>query len=299
MCRSRFFNPTYSLRLVLRQLSLAFIIASAMLSMQPASAADSGLLKRVQDRGELRVGISLLPPWVMKDKDGNYTGFEIDVANQLALDMGVKVVFHEYEWKKMIPALTKNEIDILATGLSITPKRALIVTFSQPYSSSGYSLVTNLSLTRDFTSINDLNNKKVYVTAVTGTVSAELAQKIFPLASMDFRKTTEDATSAVINGTVHAFIAPSPVPEFISLKHPDEVDLPLNDPLLTTKEGFAINHGNQEMLNFLNAWITAHKADKWLKSTHDYWFKSLKWQSRIEDKTKDNSEKNKSKEQAR
>jgi polar amino acid transport system substrate-binding protein len=286
MCRLRFFNPAYSLRLVLRQLCFTLIIASTLLAMQPAAAASTDLLKRVLDRGELRVGISLLPPWIMKDKDGNYTGFEIDVANQLARDMGVKVVFHEYEWKKMIPALMNNEVDILATGLSITPKRALKIAFSDPYSSSGYSLVTNLSLTRDFTSIDDLNNKKVFITAVAGSVSAELAEKIFPQASMDFRKTTEDASSAVINGTVHAFVSPSPVPEFISLKHPDAVDLPLNDPLLTTREAFAINHGNQEMLNFLNAWITAHKADKWLKSTHDYWFKSLKWQRHVEDDAK-------------
>jgi polar amino acid transport system substrate-binding protein len=82
----------------------------------------------------------------------------------------------------------------------------------------------------------------------------------------------------VINGSVHAFVSSSPIPEFISLKHPKEVDLPLKDPLLTTKEAFAIRKNNQEMMNYLNAWITAHKADNWIDSSHKYWFKSLKWQ---------------------
>jgi polar amino acid transport system substrate-binding protein len=59
------------------------------------------------------------------------------------------------------------------------------------------------------------------------------------------------------------------------------VDLPLKNPLLTTKEAFAIRKNNQEMLNFLNSWIVAREADEWIESTHQYWFKSLKWQPQI------------------
>ena len=235
----------------------------------------------IQKSGELKVGVSILPPWVMKSKDGGLVGFEIDIAKQLAKDMGVKVKFKEYQWSNMIPALIKGEIDIIASGLSITPKRALEINYTQPYSSSGYSLVTNLSLTKDFTSIKNLNNEKVYITAVQGTVSADLAERIFPRAKLDLRKTEEDATSAVVNGTVHAFVSSSPIPEFISIKHPDEVDLPLKKPLLTTKEAFAIRKNNPEMMNYLNSWIIAHKADEWIDSSYKYWFKSLKWQPKV------------------
>jgi polar amino acid transport system substrate-binding protein len=183
----------------------------------------------------------------------------------------------------MIPALNKGEIDIIASGLSINPKRALEIDYSRPYSSSGYSLVTNLSLTKDFKNIEDLNNEKVYITVVSGTVSADLAKRVFPEATIDPRKTEKDATSALINGTVHAFVSSSPIPEFISLKHPDIVDLPLKKPLLTTKEAFAIKKNNQQMLNYLNSWIIAHDADNWIGSSHEYWFNSLKWQQQIAD----------------
>jgi len=82
---------------------------------------------------------------------------------------------------------------------------------------------------------------------------------------------------------VHAFVAPSPIPEFISLKHSDAVDLPLKNPLLTTKEAFAVAKGDQEILNFLNAWIIAHESDEWIESVHQYWFNSLKWQRQVVD----------------
>jgi polar amino acid transport system substrate-binding protein len=258
------------------------IVAFAFAFSQNLLASpDKDIFYSIQKNGEIRVGVSVLAPWVMKDKKGELIGFEIDVARQLAKDMGVKVSFKEYQWSKMIPALKKGEIDIIASGLSITPKRALEINYSQPYSSSGYSLVTNLSLTKDFTSIKDLNNEKVFITAVQGTVSADLAERVFPKAKLDLRKTEEDATSAVVNGSVHAFVSSSPIPEFISIKHPDEVDLPLKDPLLTTKEAFAINKNNQEMINYLNAWIIAHEADDWIESSHKYWFSSLKWQRQV------------------
>lgn len=247
-----------------------------------ASIADN-TLDQVMQRGELIVAVSILPPWVMKNKQGKLIGFEIDIANQLARDMGVKVTFKQYPWKAMIPALKKGEVDIIASGLSITPKRALEINFSDPYGSSGYSLVTNLDLTKDFTSIKDLDSDKVFIAALDGTVSAELVKKVFPKARLDTRKSEKDATSAVVNGTVHAFVSSSPVPEFIALKHPKDVDLPLKNPLLTTKEAFAVRKNNQEMLNFLNAWIIAHKADDWIDSSHQYWFNSLKWQRQVED----------------
>ena len=262
--------------------SRLFISLLLLLGIASSSvAASQDVFDQIIKKGEIRVGISIMAPWVMKDKDGNYVGFEIDVAKQLASDMGVKPVFKEYDWNKLIPALEKKEIDIIASGISITPKRGLKVRFSNPYSSSGYNLVSNLKLTRDFTSIKDLNDSKVFIGVVKGTVSESLAPKVFPRAKLDTFKDNQEATDAVVNGTIHAFVASAPTPRFVALNYPDEVDLPLQKPLLLTKEGFAINKHNPEMLAYLNSWIVAHDADSWLKSTHSYWFKSLSWRSKI------------------
>jgi len=263
-----------------------FLLVIVLFFSQLLNAASdkNDIFYDIQKKGEITVGISVLPPWIMKNKEGKYIGFEIDVANELARDMGVKLKFKEYQWDEMIPALKKGEIDIIASGLSITPKRSLEINFSVPYSSSGYSVVSNLSLTKDFTSIKDLNNEKVYIAVVKGTVSADLAKRVFPNAKLDIKDTADEATSAVINGTVNAFVSSSPIPEFITLKHPNEVDLPLKKPLLTTKEAFAVNKNNQEMLNFLNSWIIAHEASEWISSSHQYWFNTLKWQDQLDKK---------------
>ena len=74
-------------------------------------------------------------------------------------------------------------------------------------------------------------------------------------------------------------VASSPQPEFLALQHPGTLDLPLAKPLLSYKAGLAVKKGDQEWLNFLNAWVTARSADKWLSATHKYWFDSLEWQN--------------------
>ena len=61
------------------------------------------------------------------------------------------------------------------------------------------------------------------------------------------------------------------------MNNSDAIDLPLNDPLVGWAEALAVRKGEQDLLNFLNAWVTARKADRWLNTTRDYWFESLDW----------------------
>ena len=103
-------------------------------------------------KGTLRVGVSLFTPWTLK-KDGKLVGFEIDVANQLAKDLGVQLELKEFDWEAIIPALLAKKIDIISAGMVITPQRALKVSFSQPYANSGIGLATNMTLTKQFQSL--------------------------------------------------------------------------------------------------------------------------------------------------
>ena len=233
-------------------------------------------LESVLQNGTLRVGVSLFTPWTLK-KDGKLTGFEIDVANQLAKDLGVQLELKEYDWEAIIPALLAKKIDVISAGMVITPQRALKVSFSQPYANSGIGLATNMTLTKQFQSLGDLNHQDVTIGVVAGTVSEDLAKRVFPKAIIQSFQKSEEATQAVIGGKIHGYVEHNPIPTFIALEHPTKVDTPLSQPLLTTKAGFAVNKRDPDFINFLNAWIIAREADAWLPAAHDYWFKSLRW----------------------
>ncbi|MEL7448915.1 MAG: transporter substrate-binding domain-containing protein [Pseudomonadota bacterium] len=244
-----------------------------------ASADSARSLTDILDSGVLKVAVALYPPWAMRSDEGELRGFEIDVANRLARDMGVEVEFVVPVWDELVPTLMSGKADIIASGFSITPDRALKMNFSAPYSNSGTGLATNLSLTSDFDSLSDLNSKDVTIAVVTGTLSERLARSTFEAATFAEFDTSDLASDALVEGKAHAFVVANPVPRFISLRHPDKVDVPLPEPLRQSREAFAIRKGDPDFLAYLNAWINAHEADMWLQGHHDYWFNSLNWRA--------------------
>lgn len=248
--------------------------------IQSASAnetASHSSFNKIREKGTLRVGISLFTPWTLKGKNGELVGFEIDVAKKLSKDMGVTPKFISYDWEELIPALKGGQIDIIIAGMAITPQRALKVNFSLPYATSGISLATNIERTKHIKSVEELNRQSIKIGVISATVSEGLAKRIFNKASIMAFKKSNDAEDAIVAGKIHAYLEAKPIPRFIALDHPGKVDVPLSEPLLATKAGFAINKGDPDFLNFLNSWIIARETDTWLTSTHDYWFKSLKW----------------------
>ena len=133
----------------------------------------------------------------------------------------------------------------------------------------------------DETSLFDLINDKKWspsITTILNTVSEQLAEKVFSKAKIKAFVKSEDAISAVLEGKIHALVESSPVPQFLAMKYPDQVDAPLSKPLLSYKTGMAVKKGEQEFLNYLNAWITAREAEGWLPAKHKYWFESLEWE---------------------
>lgn len=247
------------------------------LALACASTATARPLQQVLNQGTLRVGVALAAPWALRDASGALIGFEVDVANQLADDMRVEAQILVYGFDELVQALESGEIDVIAAGLAITPDRALHVNFSTPYASSGISLATNLAATADVERLEDLNNKDYRIAAVAGSVAAQLAERILPLAQVVTFDDLESAAAALIAGDVDAYLEEEPVPTYLALENAETIDVPIARPLLQTRTGFAVNKGDPDFLAFLDAWILAREADTWLPTTHAYWFKSLAW----------------------
>jgi polar amino acid transport system substrate-binding protein len=234
-------------------------------------------LDDVLNKGTLRVGVSLYEPWVMQNKDGELYGYEIQVAEQLAKDLAVQIEFNIVEWEDLIDTLKKNNVDVIISGMAITPERALKVNYSDPYGYSGVSLAANIEKTKNINSLLELNASNVFIGVVSDSVSESVAKKVFNKASIKSFSKSKDAVEALLNSEIHALIEASPVPKFLALEFPSKVDAPLTKPLLSYKAAMAVNKGEQEFLNYLNSWITAREAEGWLPAKHKYWFETLDW----------------------
>lgn len=72
------------------------------------------------------------PPWAYVE-EGEFKGIAIDAMSAIAEDQGLQVEFRDMPWPSLIPALAQGRIDLLVTGLNVTPERAEVLDFSIPW----------------------------------------------------------------------------------------------------------------------------------------------------------------------
>ena len=238
-------------------------------------------LQTIRSRGTLRVGVSLFVPWVMHSNQGELIGYEADVARKLAEDLGVQVEFIQTSWPSIIAGLLTEDYDIIISGLSLTPQRALLINFSQPYSHSSSVLIANKKLAGKLTKAAQFNTEKITIGVVQGSVSEEIASRKFPKAAQQSFDSESHTIAALLSGKIFAIISSTPKTGYLLNQHGREVFQPFRQPLSLHAEGFGIRKGDADFLNFLNTWIEYNTQNGWLAERHQYWFDTIDWADQL------------------
>jgi len=264
--------------LMVMGLSLLFCQMAAGGEIQRKIAAES-TIEQIAKRGTIRVGMDVFVPWAMKNKKGELIGFEIDVARQLAEDMGVKVEFVPTKWSGIIPALIAGKFDVIIGGMAVTPKRNLKINFTSPYYYSSQGLLANKKKAEGF-SLADFNSPDVNIAARLGSTGALTAKKRFPQAKLRLFDDEPSAVQEVRNGRVHAMIASQPLPAHMAADLPDLLKA-YPDRLMKEPICFGVRKGDVDTLNFFNNWIEIVKSKGWIDERYSYWFESTVWKSEM------------------
>ncbi|MBI2299071.1 MAG: ABC transporter permease subunit [Armatimonadetes bacterium] len=97
----------------------------------------AGTLNQVRAAGVLRVGTdATYPPFESKTEAG-FEGFDIDLVERLARDLGVRVAWVNTAFDGIFPALLAGKFDLVASSVTITPERTAQMRFTRPYYNAG------------------------------------------------------------------------------------------------------------------------------------------------------------------
>ena len=99
----------------------------------PAFAADPADSEYVKEKGTLVVGITDFEPMDFKDEDGNWIGFDADMAAAFAEYLGVEVEFVEIEWDNKVLELNSKSIDCVWNGMTLTDEVTSSMACSNAY----------------------------------------------------------------------------------------------------------------------------------------------------------------------
>ena len=121
----------------------------------PAFAADPADSEYVKEKGTLVVGITDFEPMDFKDEDGNWIGFDADMAAAFAEYLGVEVEFVEIEWDNKVLELNSKSIDCVWNGMTLTDEVTSSMACSNAYCNNAQVVIIPAELADRYQTAED------------------------------------------------------------------------------------------------------------------------------------------------
>ncbi len=224
----------------------------------------------------LRVGVSANAPPLAYKAGNKLQGLEIDFARQLGTYLGRNIRFVELKWDNQIKALEEGRIDIIMSGLTITPKRAYRVTFAKPYMRSGQLLLVRSTEAQRFSSgIYSLMGDKPAIGTIKDTTGDFFITQTINNAKITRYRTSKRAVEALISKQIDVFVHDAPIICHYAAINENAKLTPILQ--LATEEylGWAVNKTDGALLQKLNDFITTGTEDNSLQTTIKRWLPYL------------------------
>ena len=237
--------------------------SSASQEEQPADTS----LKDIQDKGVLVVGMnaSFAPCefHLMMDGVDTIVGFDMDLAKEVAKDMGVELQIQEMEFAALITSLVSGQVDVVISGLAETEERRQTIDFSIPYYRDENVPIIRAEDAGKYTSLESLKDKKIGIEM--NTVEQPIAEDQLPDAEHVIMESWSALQLALKAGQIDALlsygltaqIAVARNPELMIAATPEGGHLVLDDTVINYKgSGIGVRKGSDALVEQLNKTIT-------------------------------------------
>ena len=230
----------------------------------------------------LRVGTSGgQPPFTMKSKQGQLIGYEIEMAELLTDAMNLELKFVEKPFSELLPALENGEVDIIMSGMTITPERNVNFTFAGPYIVSGKSILAKSKRLAVLNEMDEINKPMISIAALKGSTSQSFVKKHAPKAKLVTTADYESAVMMVLEDKVDILVADYPICVLSVLRHQDAGLATLEEPLTMEPIGIALTPDAFQLHNLLDNYLNALQISGILASLEEKWFQDGSWLFRL------------------
>ena len=209
-------------------------------------------------------------PLVYMDS-GELTGIEPATAKELGKLLKTKIVFKQYPWSELIPALEKGDIDVIMSGMSITAERSQRVAFTQPYLEIGQMAIIRKADIARLSQPRSMYRAGMRIGVEPGTTGEQYIAEYAAEAEVKPYQNPEKGFSALQNNEIDFFIHDAPTSWNLA-KGSDWPDLmALYTPLTKESIAWAVNKNNTQLLNTLNEALNTLKSTGTLNQIQYHW----------------------------
>lgn len=217
----------------------------------------------------LKMGTSAdFPPFESRNAEGKEVGFDIDLANHIADELGYTLKINDMKFDGLIGALQTGRVDMVLSGMSATDERKQNVDFSTEYNRSGEFFVTEKD--SDLKSIEDLEGKTVGVQL--GTIQEDGAKRLKETEGIDFEIKSLDNSILLIQELKTGRIDTAYMDKSVADGHVKEQDLGGFDDPTTSSPGMAVAFPkDSDLVDDVNKVLAEMEKDGTLQKLKDKW----------------------------
>lgn len=241
----------------MRRIALVAVLALAsVLSIAAQAQSAPSVLDEILESGVLKVGLTGdWRPMNLRDaSSGRYRGFDVDLAEALAKDLGAKVEIVPADWPGLAQGLAAGLYHVTGSA-SITVGRARTVGFTHSYFALATVPVILKKDAEKFRGWRDLNRPNVTIAVTRGTSQERQLRRLFPLAKRRIVEPPGRDYDEVLAGRADAHITSNVEAHQLVWDRPELAVVSVETPRAPTPIAMMAPRGDQVWINFLNTWI--------------------------------------------
>jgi ABC-type amino acid transport substrate-binding protein len=219
----------------------------------------------------LRVGIATNYPPVAFKSGNRVVGVEPTLADRVGRELERPIEVQEIEWGELIPALLAGRIDVIMSGMSVTPERAERVAFAEPYMRVGQmALIRQVDLLRMAAS-RGLREPGLRIGCSADTTGERFVRLERPRAEAFAFESIDEGIQALRAGDIDAFVHDAPTIWQIARGTQGDGLLGLFKPLTEEHLAWAVRKDDAALRRQLSAVVSRLRDSGELQTVLDRW----------------------------
>lgn len=228
---------------------------------EPEAYPQGVTVAQIKERGYLLVGASGdYCPMSMLAEDGAYWGFDADLAQDLADDLGVELRFVPTTWPTLLDDTVAGRFDLALCGVSITDARLEAALMSDPYLPNGKTVLCRVEDAGIYTSLDAINQPDVRVMENPGGTNERLAREWLPNAQITIHEVNEEIPALIAAGEADVMITEMSEAGYYASRDARLAAPLIDEPFSRGQIGALMNAGSEDLLAYVNDFLAREEA---------------------------------------
>ena len=244
------------------------------------SAENTGdTLAKIKERGVLKVGTAgdYQPMSYLVPDTEQYVGFDAELAEDLAKEIGVKVEYVKTSWPTLMDDTLNDSFDLAICGITVTDARKEQALMSEGYFGNGKTILIRAEDTDKYKTLADINRPEVRVMENPGGLNEKFARENLTNATLIIHDKNEEIPSLIASGEADVMITEIMEAGYY-VGRDSRLAAPLiNEPFTRGQLGVLMPKGSEDLLEFVNEFLAKEKESGRIDELAEkYIFKSNK-----------------------